>query len=1474
MGSTGKGAMAPRVVISGLGLTVVAAAAVWVTADRLISRAVNGLRPSLEQQLSGPLGHPIEIGPYRGLGLDGIGIGPIQILPGTKDASTLRVQKLTLGIDPISSIRHLRLVMVARLKGANVNLSRNQQGQFWVLGPRSKGEFPHRVDLRVRLIDPAKVRVEPADLQLSLAGAARIRLNENWADGVFQIGLPDRGMVKLKGRAHWDRPEFQLTTRLKRIRLDRLQGLLPMAQPIQLKGQVGGDLSFDWNRGQTSCGGGLSVVGLQVSGKPLQQAIASRQLRLHCDGDRLTIPRSEWRYGPYRASLGGRLQLNKQFDINATLKELNQDNRLDLSLDGDWSQPRFKLEGRWRIPEANLLDQPVAIDLEVRGDGRRSKAWKARLETLSLDAPGVSVKAKGNLYPQLDVKTRQLQLVGKAWKGLPLIPELLGTKAPLSGELRVSGPSLSPRLQLALNQESNPLLDHWSLQADWSSDQGLLSLNRFSSPQFNADAVLPLQIGKGGLKVGALQSNVRLQAYPLSRIGSLLGTVMDGTISAEGEVSGPLQSLKPDLQIEVHSPRAGAIRLVENWKGRFEGQPGGGGQLQMASVGAVISGTLDAQLGGNWLPQTVRLQRRNGELQISGSPALYRWTANDLSVDGLELVLPPKQRWEGVYGRLSGSGDLSLQPWSMSADMKLAQPGLLGIQLRQALLTAKYNNDRYAISGELLPRDSGQITFEADGYRNAGLKANLQARGLSARWLTASVLSLPQLTQSLPADQGDATDLGTLLVNTFGGSLDGQLRALRESQLALANARLDRRQKEAFHPEDLRGQVDAVIDLQGPSLQSLDVDLKARGHLWIDGQDEDIALQVKPFIAELKGPLHSGEGSFSLAHLPFSLLALVAPVPPALQGALGLTGSYRLGEGAPVLTTELVLEKARVGQEPIALDRGQVLLSNETLQLDLALRAEGAEEPLTVIGQVPLTPDRPLDVRVESHGDGLHFLAGFSKDVVAWNQGKTDLRLLIGGSLLAPEANGFIVMKDGKFVVQDQIVSKVNSSVVFDFDRLEVQELKGRIGSSGILQASGALALFKPAPEAVPLSITVEKARIKLPTADVAMAADLRVSGALVSPDFQGTLQLSEGAITPKQSLFSRLKPGKKKSVKKDDPVVAVSSVSANALLEEEWDFKEPLVLLGPNVEEDPNKKLKASLPNLPFIGFNNFRVQFGPGLKVQVQPIANFTTAGLITVNGPLDPNIQLRGVLQLLTGRVSMFTSTFNLDHKAPNVAVFTPSQGLIPYVDIAMETRVSDSVNLGVGSNTSNTTVFDTNGTGTLGAGGQLRLVKVMLQSEGPANRLADNIRLRSSPPMSQTQLLGLVGGNSLSGLTGAGAGTAIAAVLGQSLLSPVLGTFTDAFNQRLQFALYPTYVTPNVEDEDERVSGRVPPQMAIVTDIGVNIADRFDLSVLAAPNRNDIPPQGSLSYQIDQNLSISGSVDTQGTWQSQLQLFFRF
>jgi translocation and assembly module TamB len=68
--------------------------------------------------------------------------------------------------------------------------------------------------------------------------------------------------------------------------------------------------------------------------------------------------------------------------------------------------------------------------------------------------------------------------------------------------------------------------------------------------------------------------------------------------------------------------------------------------------------------------------------------------------------------------------------------------------------------------------------------------------------------------------------------------------------------------------------------------------------------------------------------------------------------------------------------------------------------------------------------------------------------------------------------------------------------------------------------------------------------------------------------------------------------------------------------------------------------------------------------------------------------------------------------------------------------------------------------------------------------------------------------------------------------------------------------------------------VPSQLVLGTEIGLDISDRFNFAVLAAPNRSDIPPQMTLRYQASDTLGLQGSVDTDGRWQSQLQLFLRF
>jgi translocation and assembly module TamB len=1465
-----------RMVLGGGVILLVGGATAWVALDRIVATVFTRLKPSLESQFSKPLGHPLEIGPFQGLRPWGLAIGSSRVLPGPKDQSKASITGLTLQLDPLTSLRRWRPVAVVSLRGARVDLRRNAQGAYWVPGPSSGGK-PPKLDLQVKLQDPARLQIQPAGLTLSADGRAFVHLAENWADVALKVALPQQGRVSLKARGRWVKPQLHLQTRLERVRLEPFQGLLPASMPLAFRGQIGGDLRLSWSQGRAGCAGALSLVGLEVSGKPLQSALRNPQWRLRCRDQRLSLPASTWRYGAYQASFSGHVDLNQALDLKAVLREPGEERQLTLRLDGRWKQPRLRLAGRWALPESVPVTAPLAIDLQLNGDWRKPKAPTAVLERLKLAAPGLAASLSGALYPELAIRSQQLQLDGEAWKHWPLVPDLLGTQAPLRGDLRLSGASVSPELSLRFDQARNPLLERWSLRADWSAKAGELRLKHFRSPQLQATAALPLALAGGGLKLGDLAAQLSLEAFPLARVGPLLGTTMEGTLSAYGGVGGPLTALRPDLQLQLTDPRAGTLRLLETWRGRFEGQVGGGGRLQMASVESLLPGRLEASLGGNWLPTQVRLTRRQGVLSLEGTPASYQWRADGMSLDGLELALPPKGRFEGLYGRISGQGSLGLQPLAMDGSVTLDSPGLMGLQLRQAILQARYRNERFDLSGELLPPDTGQMLLEAKGRLGGALDAHLEARGLSARWLTSGALSLPQLGDDEPPARGRASDLGTLLINTFGGSIDGQLQALREIQASLRQQALSKRSDSQFHPEDLRGQLDAVIDLTGPNLADLSLDLNARGHLWVEGDDQDRALQIEPFIATLNGPIQAGEGRFSLEHLPFTLLALVAPVPPALQGALGLSGSYRLGRGLPDLSTDLQLEDARVGRHRLSLERGQINLEDGALRLDLALISDGAQEPVTVIGQVPLDPSRQLDVRVVSRGDALRFLTGFTDDQVAWTAGDTNLRLLLRGPLSAPEANGFIVVKQGRFTIQKQVISDLNTSIVFDFNRLEVQSLSARVGSQGELSGSGALALFSPVPEPKPLAVTLQKARIKLPIADVAVAADLKVRGALIQPQLSGDLTIDNGTVRPARSMF--VKPESLTVSAASSPATpAINAmaqpVTADILLEENWNFQQPLVLLGPDVEASSSRSLRASLPNLPAIRFDRFRLRLGPELRVTVEPVASFSTAGLLTLNGALDPSLQLRGVVQLLSGRVSLFTTTFNLDRRAPNVAVFTPSQGLIPYVDVALNSRVSDSISVGTGSNAVSTNVFDTNGTGNLGAGGQLRLVKVMLTATGPADRLADNIQLRSSPAMPQAQLLGLIGGNSLAGLTGAGGGTALAAVLGQSLLSPVIGTLTDAFSQRLQFAVYPTYITPEVLDENERVSGQVPPQLAVVTDVGVDLTDRFDFSVLAAPNRNDIPPQGTLTYQINPNLNLSGSVDTQGTWQSQFQVFVRF
>jgi translocation and assembly module TamB len=442
------------------------------------------------------------------------------------------------------------------------------------------------------------------------------------------------------------------------------------------------------------------------------------------------------------------------------------------------------------------------------------------------------------------------------------------------------------------------------------------------------------------------------------------------------------------------------------------------------------------------------------------------------------------------------------------------------------------------------------------------------------------------------------------------------------------------------------------------------------------------------------------------------------------------------------------------------------------------------------------------------------------------------------------------------------------------------------VGSGGSLSGAGSIGLLREQTVESPLTFAFKTAKIRQEIARYQVDGTVIVKGALARPSIGGELTLSHGLITPRSGVLAKarqggLRAGLLPANQFDAPDDTPSDVSMINLIEEKWDFKDPLVLMGPGTPLPASQeRLKTLMPNLPAVRFQNLRLVLGSNLEVKMPPFISFRGGGQLLLNGPLDPSLQARGLIRLESGRVSLFTTTFLLDSKASNVAVFTPSLGLVPYVDVAMKARVSDGVSIGESDRATTSNVFETNGLGALSiGGGQLNLVRITVEATGRADRLfgADrlmgDIKLRSSPPMGRAEILGLIGGNSLTGLA-AGGGAALATVVGQSLLSPVIGTLTDAFGQRMQIALFPTYVTPDVKSEEERTSGRVPPTFTVVTEIGLDVSDRFDVSVIAAPNNSDVPPQATVSYQLTPNTNVTGSMDTNGTWQSQFQVFFRF
>ena len=1429
--------------MAGLGAAVAA-----LVLNSQLERLYLHYRPALERELALVLGHPLRLGAYRGLQGLGLVIGPSRIEASRFDRSHVIVQRLAVSLEPLASLQQGLPVLRLDISGARLRLRSRPGGPLWAFGHVAGP--PPRLALQVRLRDPLQLRLSSDTARpLVLRGWSDVQLAREQLQASLQLTEADGGRLGLSSAGDWRHSRWQVSLRPRRLALNSALRFWPEAptSPGHLGGRLDGGLTLDLAGGRLGCQGRL-----QLSAGRWQPSLASQPLEIprllaRCSSSSQQprsvpawrIDRLDWRHGDWSGQVSGLIVPAQRLDLRSRAEQRPASSagpgrdQLTASLVGPWRGARLSVHGQLR---------PRTLGLPG------SRPLPLSLSALLVPAPSLAVR-------QLDLRLDQSRLQAE------------GTLSPvlaLRGQASIAPPDL-------------PIERSWQallrpVQARFALSRSALDLQPLRSGPLQLAGRIPYRFTPAGaLETGPVALDLQLRELDLARLTPALGVELQGHLSADGQLRGPLRQLQPDLSLQLVAPGLGPLQLSDTWAGNLSSQPDGQHLLRLGASSPLRQGRLQARFAQTWQPLTLKLERGDGWLAARRLPAgsAVAFELQAFPLEGAQIALGPRQRLQPIQGLLSGRGQLQLAPWRLNAQVALSAPALLGVQLDHADLRLGLSSGRVAVAGLVRVPDGGRLQLalrgEPWGVGGRGFSewsGTVAARQLQSPFLRQLADALPLWNGEAAPGTGRASDLGTLMIDTLGQSLGEQIQALieaRERQQQRQQAQITSRR--GLRLDDLQSRVDADLRFSTPQHQQLWLDLTARAHLWLTEDDQDKALTLAPLVARVRGPLAGGGGSFSVERLPLSLLALLTPVPTNLRGALAVQGRYRLGRDLPDVSADLSLQDAAVGDTALILSPAQLRLDRQGLwQLKASLQSPGHPGSLDLVGQIPLDPRRQdLKVRIQSRDDGLRFLTSLAGPGLSLDQGSADLLLLLRGSVAEPLANGVLRVDRGELRVAGQTIRDLSTLVVFDFNALEVQTLSGRIGRSGAFNGQGRLGLVQWFPQPQPLQISLKAIPLRSERLEAQLDGALTITGSLREPGIGGSLQLSRGRI--------QAQPGE---LARPDGAGAGLPVTMARLREQNWSFDQPLRLFGSEVESDAGAALRAAIPLLPQVSLRRLALRFGPDLRIVVPGLANFSTGGSLVISGRLDPSLQLSGVVRLLSGRLNLFTTSFSLDPDSPNVAVFTPSLGLIPYVDVALRTRVSDTVNLGRQQSGSLTT-WDLQSSST--PLDQLRLVRVTLQASGPADRLVDQIRLRSSPPLPEDRLLALIGGNSLAGLSSGNAGTALATVVGQTLLSPLVGSLTEAFGQRFSFALYPTYVVPSVSGAAGR-SGGVPSELVLGSEIGLDLNDRVNLSVLAAPNRSDIPPQITVRYQANDRLGVQGAVDGEGRWQTQLQLYLRF
>ena len=88
-------------------------------------------------------------------------------------------------------------------------------------------------------------------------------------------------------------------------------------------------------------------------------------------------------------------------------------------------------------------------------------------------------------------------------------------------------------------------------------------------------------------------------------------------------------------------------------------------------------------------------------------------------------------------------------------------------------------------------------------------------------------------------------------------------------------------------------------------------------------------------------------------------------------------------------------------------------------------------------------------MRLNGNGKFIELVDIFAEDYFTFKKGDVNLRMIIKGTVNKPIANGFVFIKDSEMDIYSNIIKDINSTIIFDFDYIEIKNLEASDDDSG-----------------------------------------------------------------------------------------------------------------------------------------------------------------------------------------------------------------------------------------------------------------------------------------------------------------------------------------------------------------------------------------------------------------------------------------